>query len=147
MYVQENFAAENPEVPPLPAGWSTVDKKAFLISSDVFNILCGICTILFAFCFAKTHPKTSKGAFGEMFNSTDFLFNNAKKYSGYDKTITAYNSVDGTDRLIFVVALILGVVAIVMGIIRMIYDANTEWQALDYTVPELEGDVDVSVPN
>lgn len=142
MYVQENFAAEQPEVPPLPAGWTTVNKKAYLISSDVFNIICGLFTIFYAFCFAQTHPKSS--SFGGMFDS---FTNTAKMYSGYNKTMNAYESVGGYNKVFFVIILALGITSVVMGVIRMIYDANTEWQVLDYTVPELEGDIDVSIPN
>ncbi len=138
MYAQENFTMEQPEVPPLPAGWSTVDKKAYLISSDVFNIICGVFTVFYAFCFVTTGG-LSLLSFGQ--EPLDSL----RRYSGYTKTMETYGKAEGYNKGVFVIILLLGLVAVIMGIIRMIYDANTEWQVLDYNVPELEGDVNVPI--
>ena len=144
MYAQENFTMEQPEVPPLPAGWSTVDKKAYLISSDVFNIICGVFTVFYAFCFVTTGGLSQLSSFGQE-SWRDTLGKYTGKYTGYTKTMETYNKAEGYSKLVFVIIFLLGLVAVIMGIIRMIYDANTEWQVLDYNVPELEGDVNVPI--
>lgn len=147
MYAQENFTMEQPEVPPLPAGWTSVDKPSYLIASDTMNILCAALTIMYAFCFVATDGY-ERLRFGQSNSPRTFLQSLWYYTLGmpWNKTTSAFENVPGYgNKFLFCVFLGLGISTLVIGIIRMIYDANTDWSVLDYNVPELEGDVNVPI--
>lgn len=129
-------------------GWETTDKKAYVISSDVFNILCGVFTFLYGVRFMRKGADLSM--IKDDFYYSEFgLFEPVQQYVGRVKK-SFDTAPSRTSKVIGCILLVLGITAFVMGIIRMIYDSIVDWNVLDEPVPEQPQDpnlpVDFSLP-
>lgn len=123
----------NAVVVDMPAGWSTVEKRDFLISETAFSLICAI-ILLFG----------SLGYGRHQYNMVNEKFQAAT--SGIVKKISAGKFAWG-----FSLTFLIAVTSIVLTSITATYYNNIDWVALGVPMPEQEpsdpeNPVDVSLP-
>lgn len=128
--------SENYEITPMPAGWNTVNKKAFLISEVSFSLLCSVILL-----FSSVGYFSKFNNFYEKLN--DFT---------YQSTKNLFGMIQSRFNIGFSLTFMISIVAIVLTSISTVYYSNIDWEALSFPMPEqepidAENPVDVSLPN